>query len=255
MRRIKKRYLLFIKSILRIGVKRKRLRIGEFAYFGIQKKTLGIYKINTYTMAANSGIVFFMSETTANGWIANRVYVGEVSADGRRVTFQGSAPMNYTPALRQGVMDFFIINGQRWTQRRLANRFIRQNPEVDSPAQLLANAFAVGGPILAPPAAAAPPPAAAAAPAPPPPAAAAAAAAPAPPPPAAAAAAAPAGPMAHEFDQEGQLEIAQILMDLQHFRDTQTAEDEGQKQKRPREEGGKRTKRRRPKRKRKSRRK
>jgi len=154
-----------------------------------------------------------MSETTGGGWIAGRVYVGEVSADGNQITFHGSPPMAYTEQLRQGVRGSFRINGGYWNQRRLANRFIAQNPDVADPAQLLANAFALQ-PIISPPTA-------------------------------------PAGPMVNEFEQEGQLEIAQVLLDLQTYRGLREAEaglsddEEVKKQKR----GGKRTKRRRPKRK------
>lgn len=175
-----------------------------------------MYKIVRYSMA-NRRLVFFMSETNDGGWVAGRVYAGEISADGTQITFQGSPPMAYTPQLRQGVRGSFRINGSNWTQRRLENLFIQQNQDIITPAQLLANAFAL--PPIVPAAAVAP----------------------------------PVAPMVNEFDQEGQLEIAEVLLDLQNFRDRRAAEEDigvpdrevGQKNKR----AGKRTKRKRPKRK------
>jgi len=185
-----------------------------------------------------------MSETNAGGWLAGRVYAGQISADGNQITFRGSPAMNYTAELRQGVRASFRINGSNWTQRRLKNLFIQQNQDIISPAQLLANAFAL--PPIAPAAAVAPPvvPFAAAPVVP---------LAAAPVVPFAAAPVVPPAPMANEFEQEGQLEIAEVLLDLQNFRDRRAAEEDtgapdrevGQKNKR----AGKRTKRKRPKRK------
>ena len=181
-----------------------------------------MYKIVRYSMA-NRRLVFFMSETNDGGWVAGRVYAGEISADGTQITFQGSPAMAYTQQLRQGVRGSFRINGSNWSQRRLKNLFIQQNQDIISPAQLLANTFAL--PPIVPAAAVAPP------------------------------VVPPVAAMVNEFDQEGQLEIAEVLLDLQNFRDRRAAEvDEdmgvpdrevGQKNKR----AGKRTKRKRPKRK------
>jgi len=153
-----------------------------------------------------------MSESNDNGWEANKVYVGEVSGDGTEVIFHGSGNMDYTPELRQGVRGSFRIGNRTWTQRQLARLFLEQNPDISNETELFQRAMT----FVHVPAAAAPSPGII-------------------PPPAADVAPATSA-MANEFEQEEELDIAQVLLELQHFREARRVGDKNKR-------AGRRTKR------------